>query len=62
MVSLYCLKCRKKQKCEDLHLKSGTNPKTGKKYHMLKGLCSACGTKCNQFKTEADYMKLKKQM
>lgn len=62
MVSLYCLKCRKKQKCDNLHLKTGTNPKTKMNYYMLKGTCTACGTKCNQFKTHADYLKLKKQM
>lgn len=58
MLSLYCLKCRAKSKCENRHMSKVYNTRTKREIGMLKGTCTKCGTTCNRFVTDNEFNKM----
>lgn len=59
MLSLYCLKCRAKAKCENVHMSKVYNSRTKRDIGILKGKCVKCGTTCNRFVSDSEYNKMR---
>jgi hypothetical protein len=53
---LYCVKCKKKQKCDDLHYDYDRNGRV-----RLEGFCERCGTATFQY-VSADKSPVKKSV
>ena len=58
MLTLYCLKCRSKTKCDNHQMKKVYNTKTKREVGMLKGTCVKCGTTCNRFVSDNEFNKM----
>lgn len=59
MMKIYCLKCKTKKECVEMHLVSKKNPRTNRQVYMCKGLCKKCGTKCCTFLSQESYAKMR---